>query len=98
MFAMDLETAKRLSIAVIVGLAVLSFLAAWLVKSVVMKLVTIGLLLALAFAVWTQRASLQDCADLLEEKASVGDFSSTTCTFFGAEVTVPDLHGPPSSP
>jgi uncharacterized membrane protein YfcA len=91
MFAIDLESAKRIGIGVVVGLVVLSFLAAWLIKSVVMKLITIGLLLALAFAVWTQRNALQDCADQLQEKARVGDFSSTTCTFFGFDVTVPDL-------
>lgn len=95
MSAMDLDSAKRIAIVAVLGLVVLSFLAAWLVKSIVMKLVTIGLLLALAFAVWSQRAALQDCADRLEEKASVGDFSSTTCSFFGADVTIPDLEPTP---
>jgi hypothetical protein len=99
MFAIDLQQARNIAIGIVVVLAVLAFLSAWLIKSVVSKVITVGLMALLAFAVWTQRASLDDCADRLRAKADVGDFSETTCSFFGADVTIPgvDRPGVPSS-
>jgi predicted cation transporter len=75
-------------------LAVAAVLTLWLVKSVVQKLVTAVLLGALAFAVWTQRAALEDCADKVQASVAVEGtevtIGDTDCTFFGFTVTVSD--------
>jgi hypothetical protein len=76
--------AALVAIAVVVGLGVL---AAMVVRAIVGKLLTIAVLALIAIAVWSQRASLQHCADLVREAA--GDPSAATCSFFGHDVEVP---------
>ena len=94
MLALTLETAKQLAIAVVVIFVVGAFLAAWMMKTIVQKLATVFVLGLLAFAVFTQRTSLQDCADKVQ-----GNFepigidvtvTDTDCSFFGATITVKD--------
>ena len=38
--------------------------------------------------VWTQRASLNDCADGVLESLRAGAVDDATCTFFGRDVTI----------
>ena len=87
MLALTVETAKTVAIVVVVGLIVAAVLSAWLVKSVVAKVVTIVLLAGVALGVWTQRANLEDCADQAKARVGTGQ-ASVTCTFFGYDVTV----------
>ena len=54
-----------------------------MIKKIVMKLLSFGLLAVLALVVWTQRASIRDCAD----KAVEGR-GTATCSFFGFDVDV----------
>jgi hypothetical protein len=63
-------------------------------KALVQNLLVAGLLVALAFAVWTQRGALQDCADKVQDNftrsgttIAVGD---TECSFFGVSITISD--------
>jgi hypothetical protein len=56
-----------------------------------MKLITVGLMVGLAFAIYTQRAELEDCARTIREKADAGQVTDTTCTIFGQDVTVPGV-------
>lgn len=90
MLAISLETARNAALVVAliaVGLAVLS---AWIVKAIVAKVVTAAVLVGLGLVVWTQRASLDDCADTVQERLSAGaDVVDTTCTFFGRDVPIP---------
>ncbi|HUC33053.1 MAG TPA: hypothetical protein VMS14_06595 [Ilumatobacteraceae bacterium] len=87
MLALTVETAKTVAIVVVVGLIVAAVLSAWLVKSVVAKVVTIVLLAGVALGVWTQRANLQDCHDQAKARLDTGQ-ASVTCTFFGYDVKV----------
>ena len=87
MLALTVETAKTVAIVVVVGLIVAAVLSAWLVKSVVAKVVTIVVLAGLALGVWTQRANLQDCADQAQSRLDNGQ-ASVACTFFGYDVTL----------
>lgn len=89
MFALSLETAKTAAIVIVIAFVVLSILSAWLIKTVVTKLIVVGLLVGLGIAVYSQRASLQDCADRAKAKIEAKDVSSITCTFFGTDVKVP---------
>ncbi len=94
MLALTLETAKQLAIAVVVIFVVGAFLAAWMMKTIVQKLATVFVLGLLAFAVFTQRTSLQDCADKVQgnfERIGIDvTVTDTDCSFFGATITVKD--------
>lgn len=89
MIALTLESAKRIAIVVIIAFVVFSVLSAWLIKNVVTKLIVVVLCAGLVFAVWTQRSSLQDCADKAQAQAEALDTTTPlTCTFFGRDVEV----------
>ena len=69
-------------------------------KHVVTKVLTVAVLLALAFIVYSQRTELVDCADSVNATLAAGLAPDTTCTFFGQDVTVPGrttLLGPDST-
>lgn len=68
----------------LVVLAVGAVLAAWLASKIIQKVVFVVVLVALGFAVWTQRDALEDCAD----RVDAADEGSATCTFFGRDVTI----------
>ena len=89
MIAMTLESAMNIGIAVAVGLVALMVIVAIVVKNVTAKIIGIVLIGGLAFGVWTQRSSLQDCADKVKARGVVGDTSDVTCTFLGNEINVP---------
>ena len=88
MIALSLESAKTIAIVVVVVFVVLSVVAALVIKSIVTKLVMVVLMACLALGVWTQRMSLQDCADRAQAKAEALDVTGLTCTFFGKEIQV----------
>ena len=60
-------------------------------KSVIETAVLLGLL---AFAVWSQRTALQDCADKVVasyRRTDAGDvIDDTECSFFGISITISD--------
>ncbi len=88
MIALSLESAKTIAIVVVIGFVVLSVISALVIKSIVTKLIMVLVLAGLALGVWTQRASLQDCADRAEAKAAALDVAGLTCTFFGTSINV----------
>jgi hypothetical protein len=91
---LTLDDAKTIGIVVATALAVGAVVSFWVVKSVVQKILVAALLAVLAFAVWTQRVSLQDCADKVQENfdlaASDLVVTDTECSFFGVTVTISD--------
>lgn len=89
MFAMTLETAKSIGIAVVVGLIALMLLVGFIVKNVVAKVIAIVILGGFAFGVWTQRSSLQDCADNVRTRGALGATGDVTCSFLGYDVKIP---------
>lgn len=92
MLALTVSDARNIALAVIVVLVLGMVVMGWLIKGLVMKLITVAVLGGLAVAVWSQREALQDCADQLEARAAAGDVAGeTTCTFFGQDVTVPGI-------
>ena len=88
MIALTVETAKNIGIAVAVGLVILMLVMAVVIKNVTTKLICIVLIGGLAFVVWTQRSSLQDCADKVKARGLQGDTSDVTCSFLGSDVNV----------
>ena len=87
--SLTLDTAKNVALGVIVVLAVLAIVAASVVRKVMAKLLSIGLLVILAGVVWSQRSSLENCASQFRDRTALGDPSAKICTFFGKSITVP---------
>lgn len=85
MLALTLGQAKTIAVLVVLVLLALAFAAAWLMKTVAQKAALAVILGLLALLVWTQRTSLEECADKVREGGIQVD---TTCDFFGREVSV----------
>jgi hypothetical protein len=92
--SLTLDNAKTIAIIVAAALVVGAVLSFWVMKTIVSKLLVAGLLGLLAFAVWTQRTSLQDCADKVqgnfERVGTEVTVTDTDCSFFGATITISD--------
>ncbi len=83
MFALTLATAKNIAIGIVIGLVVISLIAAKVMANITKKIIVMIVLIGLAVLVWTQRQSLQSCADKV--RAGSGE---ATCSFFGNDVTI----------
>lgn len=92
--ALDLDAAKNIAIALAAVFAIGSVVSAWIMKTIIQKVATALVLAVLAFAVWSQRTSLQDCADKVkdayERNGTSVSFIDTDCSFFGATITISD--------
>jgi hypothetical protein len=86
--AVDFSTIRDVAMGIAVGALVLAVVFAVVIKWVVGKLITVAVLVLLAGVVWWQRESLLDCRDRVGQTLSAGATNSTTCTFFGRDVTV----------
>jgi hypothetical protein len=91
---LTLDDAKTIAIVAATALAVGAVVSFWVMKSLVQKLAVAALLGVLAFAVWTQRVSLQDCADKVQDNFELAGadvvVADTECSFFGITVTIAD--------
>ncbi|MFT4656686.1 MAG: Na+-translocating ferredoxin:NAD+ oxidoreductase RnfA subunit [Candidatus Aldehydirespiratoraceae bacterium] len=94
MIALTLSDAKNIAIAVAAVFAVGSVASAWIMKTILQKVAVAAVLAALAFAVWTQRTSLQDCADKVKNAYELDGVNptliDTDCSFFGVTITISD--------
>jgi hypothetical protein len=99
--ALTLDDAKTIAIVAATALAVGAVVSFWVMKSLVQKLAVAALLGVLAFAVWTQRVSLQDCADKVQDNFELAGsdvvVTDTECSFFGITVTISDPRAAGSS-
>jgi hypothetical protein len=92
--AITLDTAKNIAIVVAIIFIGGAIASLWLMKTIVQKLAVMAVLGLLAFAVWSQRTALQDCADKVqdnfEQEGTDVSLIDSTCTFFGIDVTISD--------
>lgn len=90
MLALTLGQAKTIAVLVVVVLVVLALASAWLMKEVMQKVALVVILGLLALLVWTQRASLQECADKVRAaRADLADSDvDTTCSFLGRDIEI----------
>lgn len=87
--AVTLGEAKNIAIVVVVVLVAGAIAWAWLMKTIIQKLIGVLVLLVLAGVVWFQRDSLQDCADKVKQNvATSSGVVDTTCSFFGRDVQI----------
>jgi hypothetical protein len=94
--AVTLDQAKNIAIVATTALVVAAVASFWVMKSLVQKLAAFALLGLLAFAVWTQRGALQDCADKVRdsyEREGTAMRFDTECSFFGVSITIADPRG-----
>lgn len=100
-FGLTLDDAKTIAIVLATVLAVGAVVSFWVMKSIVQKLAVAALLALLAFAVWTQRVSLQDCADKVQGSFELAGsdvaVTDTECSFFGISVAISDPRSGSSS-
>ena len=94
MLAITLDQATTIAVIATTGLVVGAIASFSVMKSLAQKLITAVLLGLLAFAVWSQRTALQDCADKVVasyRRTDAGDvIDDTECSFFGISITISD--------
>lgn len=95
--AITLSEAKNIGIGLVVLFLAGSVAAAWIMKTIIQKVAVAAVLVLLAFAVFTQRESLQDCADKARDLYELRDEAidpavplDTECSFFGTTIGIPD--------
>lgn len=94
MLAITLSEARSIAIGLLGVFAIGAVIGLWILKTIFQKLLVVGILALLGFAVWTQRDSLQDCADkvvaVYEADGVDPEIIDTDCSFFGATITISD--------
>lgn len=85
---LDIDAAKNIASGMSVGSIVIAVAALWLVKNMVMRVISVVLLLALGFGSYSQRANIIDCADRVRATAGT---QAVSCTFFGQSVEIPSV-------
>jgi ABC-type nickel/cobalt efflux system permease component RcnA len=90
MLALTLGQAKTIAMLVVIALIGLAIASAWIMKEVMQKVALVVILGLLALLVWTQRASLQECADKVRAAGvNVNDPDvDTTCSFVGRDIQI----------
>lgn len=91
MSALTLDTVKNAALIAAAVFVVGSVVAAVLLRTIAQKLAVASIFALVALLLWTQRASLESCAELVRD--AVGTAESTTCTFFGRDVEIPGRPG-----
>jgi hypothetical protein len=85
---LDIDAAKNIASGMSVGSIAVAVAALWLVKNMVMRVISVVLLLALGFGSYSQRANIVDCADRVRATAGT---QAVSCTFFGQSVEIPSV-------
>jgi len=97
--AITLSEARTIAIGLVAVCVVGAVLGVWILTSILQKLLVVGVLALFGFAVWTQRASLQDCADKVIAVYDLDEVSPTVidtdCSFFGTTITISDPRDTP---
>ena len=85
--SLDLDTIRLVALVGVAVFLVGSVVSAILLKTIAQKLAVASIFALLSLLVWSQRSSLESCADLVRE--SVVARADATCTFFGRDVDIP---------
>jgi hypothetical protein len=86
--SLDVELVKNISLGVGIGSIVFGLILVFIVRSIVGKVISGVVLLAISIAVFSQRAAITDCANKVQEQAASGQISTVQCRFFGQDVKV----------
>jgi len=83
----DAKTLQTLALGVSGASLVVAVVLLMAIKSIVGKIISVAIFLAISVAGYTQRASITDCADKVKAQASSASINAT-CTFFGQNLTI----------
>ena len=72
MLGLSLDEAKNLALVAATVFAIGAIAAIWMMKTIVQKVLVALLLIMLAFAAWSQRESLQECAAQVQANVTAG--------------------------
>lgn len=84
---LDLDTVRLLALIGAVLFVLGAVVSAVLLRTISQKLAVASIFVLLALLVWSQRASLETCAEIV--RGSVVTQDGAMCTFFGREVEIP---------
>ncbi len=98
MLSLTLDAAKNIGLGAVVVLAILALVVASVIRNVMVKVVTIVLVIGIGVAVWTQRTSLQNCAERAKDRVVAGSTSAVVCKFFNKTITVIAEEPAPTTP
>ena len=86
--ATDPETLKNLALGVSGGSLLVAIILMKVISSVVGKIVSAAVFVAIALGGYSQRAEISDCVDKVKAQATSAAAIDTSCTFFGQNVSV----------
>jgi len=75
---LSLDEAKNLALVAATVFAIGAIVAIWMMKTIVQKVLVAVLLVMLAFAAWSQRESLQECAEQVQANVGTAVADATT--------------------
>ena len=84
----DIETLKNLALGLSGASIVVGLILMKVVSSIIGKIISLMIFVAIALAGYSQRAQVIDCANSVKAQATATASVNTTCTFFGQEVKV----------
>jgi hypothetical protein len=86
----DIETLKNLALGLSGASIVVGLILMKVVSSIIGKIVSLVIFVAIALAGYSQRAQVIDCANSVKAQATATATASvdTTCTFFGQDIKV----------
>ena len=84
----DIETLKNLALGLSGASIVVGLILMKVVSSIVGKIISLVIFVAIALAGYSQRAQVIDCANSVKAQATATAAVDTTCTFFGQEIKV----------
>jgi hypothetical protein len=88
---LSLDEAKNIALVGATAFAILGIAAIWVMKTVVQKVLVAVLLIMLAFAAWSQRESLQECAEQVQANAASDVADAVDAASNSPTTTTPDV-------
>ena len=86
--ALDAERVATLGVLLVLALALIGIAIAGLARAIVIKVVALAVALGLIAAVWSQRQSLLDCVERVQDTLTAGGGGAAACEFLGLDVDV----------
>ncbi len=84
----DIETLKNIALGLSGASIVVGLILMKVVSSIVGKIISLVIFVAIALAGYSQRVQLFDCANAVKAQATATASVETTCTFFGQDIKV----------
>lgn len=84
----DIETLKNLALGLSGASIVVGLILMKVVSSIIGKIISLVIFVAIALAGYSQRAQVIDCANAVKAQATSAASFDTTCTFFGQDIKV----------